>query len=609
MAASKMASTLDKTFDSVLDELGSMTIRVVVLSKRPEEDEEAGAQAPLDLGDDEVQVTSGKTPTRTYLEDPARGKECCVFLIYGQRQDAWDNTFIVRDLAKKYLRNRMLIIVDLDGLKPEATADLMSGDRQGFFQGRVYQSMSSRLISTLKRDPDLERLEEEAERELAELRTGDDAVKHALDQLIDSHHEMADHLSAGVNQPGKGKDKGPGAGVDRQQYVVVGPTEQGSAVDAPYLSASQTSQVFRLHPAESSSLVITTTPPEEWPNTSELQVVCKPIIEGLKIERTRTDRGEKFTFLFEEPEDFEEDQYPVESLLSITAQVAGHEELRHLERRIVIARKGKRSTPPLPPVLRIDPTFLRVTSRQPVPLISSGAATHVRLRWDGRDDLVLGNPAAWKFSAKCLTASTLRGLSFSRPSGGRFELLIFMPPTFSANDSLEFEVVATGPGGKTLTQKFVGQVMAPPQPKKLKKVLPEPSAQRRPPYDLRYVDEKKWETGYIWSEDERWTEGDVGTYNEPSDTRPLTLIINEDMVLLKEYRDGLIARKLEPSTVKQRVAHYTSHVAFHLYQMYLHARDAEPLGEDSKGSVAGETLRGEINRVGRTLLKVMSVTK
>ncbi|MBI3775195.1 MAG: hypothetical protein HY273_06525 [Gammaproteobacteria bacterium] len=607
---SKMTSTLDKTYDSTLDELGSMSIRVIVLSKRNDEADDEDGQVPMDLGEDEVQATTGKTPTRTYLEDLKRGKECCVFLIYGQRQDAWDNTFIVRDLGKKYLRNRMLVAVDLDGLKPEATADLMSGDRQGFFQGKVYQAMSSRLIATLKRDPDLERLEEEAERELSELRSGDEAVKKALDQLIDSHHAKGDHFNTCAYQPGEGKDRGPGVGVSRAQNVVVGPTKDGEVVDAPYLLASPPSQLFRLHPDESSSLVVTTSPIEEWANTSELQIVCKPEIEGLEIDRTRTDRGEKLSLTFKVPEDFEDDQYPVESLLSITAHIAGHDEPRHLDRRIVIGKKGVKSPPPPPPILLDEPTFLKVTSRQPIPLVASGAATHVRLRWDGKDELAMGNLAPWKFSAKCLTEPAIREMSFSRPSAGRFELLVIVPSSISLSDSLEFEVTATGPGGKTLAQKFMGQVMAPPQPKRLKKVLPIPSAQRRPPYDLKYVKENNWEAGYLWSEDERWTAGDVGTYSDPSDSSPLTLIINEDMVLLKEYQDGLISRKLEASTVKERVTHYTSHVAFHLYQMYLHAKDAKTTSEEeSKADLQYDAWRGEINRVGRTLLKVMSVTK
>jgi len=48
--------------------------------------------------------------TRESLRSPAiwkirsGGKECIVFLVNGQRQEAWDNTFIQRELGFKYLR-------------------------------------------------------------------------------------------------------------------------------------------------------------------------------------------------------------------------------------------------------------------------------------------------------------------------------------------------------------------------------------------------------------------------------------------------------------------------------------------------------------------------
>src|SRR6185295_18691576 len=99
--------------------------------------------------DEDDMPSAGKKPTDTYLESPKRGKECCVFLINGQRQDAWDDTFIERDLGLKYLRHRTLIVVDLDGLKNEAIGGIMQGSRQGFYQGAVYSAISKRLIATL----------------------------------------------------------------------------------------------------------------------------------------------------------------------------------------------------------------------------------------------------------------------------------------------------------------------------------------------------------------------------------------------------------------------------------------------------------------------------
>src|ERR1700747_616234 len=142
-----LVTELDKSLTSELpDDYGVIAIRVVVVKRVTDSEGDSDVpEIPLDIGDDVVVPTSGKTPVSTYLEDSKRGKECCVFLINGQRQEAWDNSFIIRELDKKCLRTRMLIIVDLDRLKPEAVADLMSGDRQGFFQGKAYAAISARL--------------------------------------------------------------------------------------------------------------------------------------------------------------------------------------------------------------------------------------------------------------------------------------------------------------------------------------------------------------------------------------------------------------------------------------------------------------------------------
>jgi hypothetical protein len=145
---------LDKTLDTPMaDDYGTITIRVVVLDKAM-----AAAPSPAAIGDtpadvepDEVLPDTDKRPISTFLEEPKRGKHCCVFLINGQRQHAWDNQFIVRDLDLKYLRNRMIVVVDCDGLKPRATAELMRGHRLQFYEGNVYYVMEQRVIATLSR--------------------------------------------------------------------------------------------------------------------------------------------------------------------------------------------------------------------------------------------------------------------------------------------------------------------------------------------------------------------------------------------------------------------------------------------------------------------------
>jgi hypothetical protein len=600
---------LDKTLDSSVPEnYGTMSIRVVILNKRhdaTQADDEP--DVPADLGDDEVVLTSGKTPVSGYLEDPKRGKECCVFLINGQRQDAWDNQFIQRDLDKKYLRNRMLVIVDLDGLKPESLAELMSGDRQGFFQGKVYHAMSTRLIATLKKDPEIERLEEEAENEISELKTGDEAVKQALDQLIEAHHSEGEREQPGADQPGPGGSGGKGFGKDKPSIVVVGPQDGGSPATGPYLVATPSSSTVRLHPDEATTVQISASPASAWKDKGPLHLQIEPSIDGLSAKLTEESERANLNFLFEEPDDWEDDQYPVETHLRATSKFEGHEEVRLLERRIVITKPRKRMKRS-PIVLKDTPTFLKVTSRQPLPLTPGGADTHVRLRWDGKDALALGTPPPWKFAAKCLNLSTFPAMTFSKPSDGRFELLVHAPDDLATKEPLEFEVIGSGPAGLSLRASFTAQVIAIPTPRKLKKVVAEPSAQRKPPYKLLTVHQTEWAKGGCW-DDSEWTADDAGCFHEPTEGKPLTLIINEDVGVLSAFRESLKSKKLEASTVTERMTRYTSHVAYHLYQMYLHSQQmTEAQRKDS--AIQPPTIvqqKGEINRVASTLLKVMQV--
>src|SRR5437588_294044 len=144
---------LDKSLDTALSEgYGTIVIRVVVMEKgmAPAPAPKSVGESPADIAPDEVLPDDDKRPTSSFLEEPKRGRQCCVFLINGQRQHAWDNQFIVRDLELKYLRNRMIVVVDCDGLKPETIAQLMQGSRHQFFEGNVYFDLESRVLATLK---------------------------------------------------------------------------------------------------------------------------------------------------------------------------------------------------------------------------------------------------------------------------------------------------------------------------------------------------------------------------------------------------------------------------------------------------------------------------
>src|SRR5690606_31772756 len=161
-----------------------------------------------------------------------------------------------------------------------------------------------------------------------------------------------------------------------------------------------------------------------------------------------------------------------------------------------------------------DPTFLKVSTRQPVRLWLGGADTHVRVRWNGKDDLALAPDPKWSFKATCLTPAR-SGLptTFSQPHKGRLSLLVSLASDAQVGEQLRFEIVATGPSGKSLTAVFDAVVAEKPDPPK-----PEPrmvsgmvpsGASRRPPYDLKYIQRDGWDTGTCFG-GEDWTEQDAG---------------------------------------------------------------------------------------------------
>src|SRR6202166_5064345 len=120
-----MAETALKTQPLVFDDLpvtdlGTISIRVFVLPPKPKKGSEKGAELPLDVqeGEEFMLEEKGATPVSSYLE-AGRGKRCVVYLVNGQRQEYEDNSFIVQDLGFRYLRARMMIMVDVDGLAQE----------------------------------------------------------------------------------------------------------------------------------------------------------------------------------------------------------------------------------------------------------------------------------------------------------------------------------------------------------------------------------------------------------------------------------------------------------------------------------------------------------
>jgi uncharacterized membrane protein YebE (DUF533 family) len=140
-------------------------------------------------------------------------------------------------------------------------------------------------------------------------------------------------------------------------------------------------------------------------------------------------------------------------------------------------------------------------------------------------------------------------------------------------------------------------------------------ASRRPPYELKYIEREHWDNGSCFG-GEDWTAEDAGAYQEPTDKQPLTLLINKDMGALEAFRKHLVARKLSENEIQTRLLKYTSHVAYHLYQMYQYAQNfagqVSVPGQEEDSQERAPTSpeqRSEIHRVSMTLLNLMQVSR
>lgn len=602
---------LDKEFAPELDfQLGKIGIRVVVFAKRQGGSAPVDDDVPLDLQTDE-NFSSGDSEVNSYLEFPKRGRLCCVFLINGQRHHGLDNSFIVNDLKMKYLRKRMIIVVDLDALSPRAIAEIMQGSRAGLYEGQVYQKIRDRVVATLQGDPDLEELEEEAEEELSQLQAGDAVVQNALDELIEHHFEFGDHAASGSDSSGgkQGQFYGnDGKPVD-VNVVVFG--DNGTSVVGPVLVSNHAASTLRLAPNSAAKLVVTSLPKEDWMRLKEAGVFVDPVIPGLTASLTRKESNAEVEVEFLEPQDFDSDEYPLEASLRILATFTDEVEPRLVEKALVV--RPRKPQPPRPPRMLHDiPTYIKITSRQPVRLLAGGPDAHVRIMWDGKDSLTFDPTPEWTFRATCTSHPHVPGLTFTKPTNGRFEALVHTPTDYLVGTKIEFEIEAIGRSGTKLTAPLSAEVISPPGPKKVLTEIPA-RGQRRPPYQLKYITEDKFDTPTRWG-DETWNTNHAGAFIEPRPGEPLTLCINQDFGLLRNYMDSLLTKKADEQRMEEKKTKYISHVAYHLYQLYLHKDEVHKQAEsgvlsDEIRDPNDEEMQLEVNRVASTLIRLMEVMR
>jgi hypothetical protein len=540
-----------------------------------------------------------------------------VFLINGQRNHSFDTTFVSNELEFKYIRNRTMIMVDLDGLKQEAIADIVNGSRNGLYEGEVYAAIRERVIATLKRDPDLRKEEARAEQAIEEATSGDEAVQKKLDELIEEHHSSGDHGIEGTDDPAEPGDvEGAlfGKKLVKQQVVVggaKGPKAEGPSLvtEGPILIMEPNVATLRLRPGVQRTVVVRSSPASEWANKTDVRIgpLADPALQTSLVVESDCGRV-KLTYIA--PDGFDEDEYPVKAHLNVFARFKGYEETRVLERDVIVVSPPPEVTdkpPRQPPVLTNDPKDLRVTSRQPVKLILGGPSTHVRLKWDGEDSLLLGSPPRWSITGRCTSMPNYPPITLGIIGGGKLELLMDTPASIAAKTALEFDVEAIGPSGRVLTTKFKGEVVQEENEKgdlpRMRKGLAPRLVQRKPNYRIIFVERKKYGLLPYWVGE--WTDGEAGCFIEPKDDAPLTLCLNLDYAPFQEYRAALQERKLDAKVIASRQADYKSLLLFHLYQMYKakkqrtteHGKDeAVRIPEDSD-------LREESNRVALTIVR------
>jgi hypothetical protein len=386
------------------------------------------------------------------------------------------------------------------------------------------------------------------------------------------------------------------------------PPDKGQASEYPVLFSQPAWSSIRLRPNHPREISIKALPSNHWPAVAQFNVDNDATVMELNVKKEKLPDHGKLTLLFTEPEGFDTDQYPVHAKVRVTASFNGIKEPRRLELRIFV----KPDQPPPDPVLLDEPFKLKVTSREPVKLRRGEDDIHVRLRWDGKDRLLTGKHPEWKVRARLVVdeGKAQPVFNFSEPTAGRFSLLISPRPEWRVGERLTFEVTAEGPRGRVLVTSFVGDVLDPPPPPEPEEKAPRlvdselvTGAKRRPPYELKYIGRDDYETTPCWNETS-WTDDDSGCFKEPTERTPLTLIINEDMEALREYKRALTKKNTEQE-VERRVNKYTSHIAYHLYQMY----QASQINKENDIDAADARRREEIRRVAMTLIKLMEVSR
>ena len=277
-------------------------------------------------------------------------------------------------------------------------------------------------------------------------------------------------------------------------------------------------------------------------------------VDGLSVEAARAANHASVTVGFHEADDFDDDEYPVQGELRAFARFKDRPETRLLTLPVVVTKR--KIVEPRVIELLGEPSYLKVKSRQPIKVIPDGPAVHVKLEWNGRESLIRGTNPRWKFGARCTTLDTFPQIGLGSTGNGRLELILYPPHGLLPNNELQFEVFTDGPEGRKLTAGFKATVVPPPTgtqagPRKIVAEALQTSGQRRQPYELKPRPREGLAEPRLPVLGERM---DVSTPGglEPTSTQPLILVINQDMGLLKRWRDEMVKKNVAPSRMKDK---------------------------------------------------------
>lgn len=158
--------------------------------------------------------TSTSDPTASYV-----GVDAAVTMtLSGQRQDAESRTWLKNRTELPFLARNLIVQVDVDDLAPLGKRELFSSTRERAVEGQLRDEIYAEVVSTLKGDSELRRLErEERDKVLAQsTEQVDEKVrerlrKHIKTRLKDRKRKVKKEKTV-VDPP---KQKGGGTGGKR----------------------------------------------------------------------------------------------------------------------------------------------------------------------------------------------------------------------------------------------------------------------------------------------------------------------------------------------------------------------------------------------------------